>query len=106
MEEMTMQLTHVQHDIQDVLEAVRNPPGKRKRRVSDQNTGPTMPTNQRPATNKKRDASPQHSLMHSQYATSTAQDAVDALMRKYPPRPLAITSTEATTDPLPNSNAV
>jgi hypothetical protein len=30
MEEMTMQLSIVQHDIQDVLEAVRNPPGKRK----------------------------------------------------------------------------
>jgi regulator of replication initiation timing len=30
MEEMTMQLSHVQHDIQDVLEAVRNPRGKRK----------------------------------------------------------------------------
>jgi hypothetical protein len=46
MEEMTMQLSHIQHDIQDVLEAVRNPPGKRKRRGSDQNTGPTTPTNQ------------------------------------------------------------
>jgi hypothetical protein len=46
MEEMTMQLSHVQHDIQDVLEAVRNPPGKRKRWGSDQNTGPTTPTNQ------------------------------------------------------------
>jgi hypothetical protein len=45
-EEMTMQLSHVQHDIQDVLEAVRNPPGKGKRRGSDQNTGPTIPTNQ------------------------------------------------------------
>jgi uncharacterized protein YicC (UPF0701 family) len=44
--EMTMQLSHVQHDIQDVLAAVRNPPGKRKRRGSDQNTEPTMPTNQ------------------------------------------------------------
>jgi hypothetical protein len=43
--------------------------------------------------------------MHSQHATSAAQDALDALMRKYPPRPLAITSTEATTDPLPDSNA-
>jgi regulator of replication initiation timing len=32
MEEMTMQLSVVQNDIQDVLEAVRNPPGKRKRR--------------------------------------------------------------------------
>jgi hypothetical protein len=30
MEEMTMQLSHIQHDIQDVLEAVYNPPGKRK----------------------------------------------------------------------------
>jgi hypothetical protein len=30
MEEMMMQLSVVQHDIQDVLEAVRNPPGKRK----------------------------------------------------------------------------
>jgi hypothetical protein len=106
MEEMTMQLSVVQNDIQDVLDAVRNPPGKRKRRGSDQNTGPTTPTNQRPATNKKRDASPEHSLMHSQHATSAAQDALDALMRKYPPRPLAITSTEATTDPLPDSDAV
>jgi hypothetical protein len=44
--------------------------------------------------------------MHSQHATSAAQDALDALMRKYPPRPLAITSTEATTDPLPDGNAV
>jgi hypothetical protein len=45
MEEMMMQLSHVQHDIQDVLAAVRNPPGKRKRRGSDQNTEPTTPTN-------------------------------------------------------------
>jgi hypothetical protein len=44
--------------------------------------------------------------MHSQQATSATQHALDALMRKYPPRPLAITSTEATTDPLPNSHAV
>jgi hypothetical protein len=44
--------------------------------------------------------------MHSQHATSAAQDALDGLMRKYPPKPLAITSTEATTDPLPNSHAV
>jgi hypothetical protein len=106
MEEMTLQLSHVQHDIQDVLEAVRNPPGKRKRWGSDQNTGPTTPTNQRLATNKKRDASPEHSLMHSQHVTSAAQDALDALMRKYPRCPLAITSTEATTDPLPDGNAV
>jgi hypothetical protein len=30
MEEMTMQLSHVQNDIQDILDAVRNPPSKRK----------------------------------------------------------------------------
>jgi hypothetical protein len=106
MEEMTMQLSQVQHDIQDVLDAVRNPPGKRKRWGSDQNTGPTTLTNQRPATNKKRDASPEHGLMHSRHVTSTAQDALDALMRKYPPRPLAITSTEMMTDPLPDSDAI
>jgi hypothetical protein len=106
MEEMTMQLSVVQHDIQDVLEAVRNPPGKRKRRTSNQDTKPTTPTNRRPATNKQRDASLEHSLMHSQHVTSAAQDALDALMRKYPPCPLAITSTEVTTDPLPNSTTV
>jgi hypothetical protein len=43
--------------------------------------------------------------MHSQHVTSAAQDALDALMRKYPPCPLTITSTEVTTDPLPDSNA-
>jgi hypothetical protein len=46
MEEMTMQLSVIQHDIQDVLEAVCNPPGKRKRRTSNQDTKPTMPMNQ------------------------------------------------------------
>jgi hypothetical protein len=30
MEEMMMQLSVVQNDIQDILAAVRNPPGKRK----------------------------------------------------------------------------
>jgi hypothetical protein len=44
--------------------------------------------------------------MHSQYATSAAQDVLNTLMHKYPPCPLAITSTEATTDPLPDSNAI
>jgi hypothetical protein len=106
MEEMTMQLSVVQHDIQDVLEAVRNPPGKRKRRTSNQDTEPTTPTNRRPATNRQRAASPEHSLMHSQHATSAAQDALDALLTKYPLRPLAITSTEVTTNPLPDSPAV
>jgi nitrogenase molybdenum-iron protein alpha/beta subunit len=45
MEEMMMQLSHVQHDIQDVLAAVRNPPGKRKRCTSDQDNEPTTQTN-------------------------------------------------------------
>jgi hypothetical protein len=44
--------------------------------------------------------------MHSKHATSAAQEALDALKLKYPPRPLTITSTEATTDPLPDSPAV
>jgi hypothetical protein len=35
MEEMTMQLSVIQHDIQDVLEAVHNPPGKRKQYTSN-----------------------------------------------------------------------
>jgi hypothetical protein len=43
--------------------------------------------------------------MHSKYVTSMARDALDALMIKYPPRRLAVTSTEATTDPLPESPA-
>jgi hypothetical protein len=38
--------------------------------------------------------------------TSAAQDALDALLMKYPLHPLVITSTEATTDPLPDSPAV
>jgi hypothetical protein len=45
-------------------------------------------------------------MMHSKHVTSAAQDALDALMIKYPPRPLAISSTEAKTDPLPDSPAV
>jgi hypothetical protein len=46
MEEMTMQLSVIQYDIQYILEAVRNPPGKRKRHTSNQDTEPTMPMNQ------------------------------------------------------------
>jgi hypothetical protein len=106
MEEMTMQLSVVQHDIQDVLEAVRNPPGKRKRCTSNQDAEPTTPTNQRPATNRRQAASPEHSMMHSKHATSAAQDALGALKIKYPLCPLMITSTEATTDPLPDSPAL
>jgi hypothetical protein len=105
MEDMTMQLSHVQNDIQDVLDAVRNPPGKRKRRTSGQDDEPTTPTNRRPATQRQRDASPEHSLMHSRHATSAAQEALDALMIKYPPRQLAITSTSAKSTPPPDGPA-
>jgi hypothetical protein len=105
MEEMTMQLSHVQHDIQDVLDAVRNPPGKRKRRTSNQDTEPTTPTNRRPATQRHREASPEHSLMHSRHATSAAQEALDALMIKYPPRQLVITSTSVKSTPPPDGLA-
>jgi transcription elongation GreA/GreB family factor len=45
MEEMTMQLSHIQNDIQDVLDAVGNPPGKRKQRTSSQDNKLTIPMN-------------------------------------------------------------
>jgi hypothetical protein len=45
MEEMMMQLSVIQHDIQDILQAVHNPPGKRKQYTSNQDTEPTMLTN-------------------------------------------------------------
>jgi hypothetical protein len=105
MEEMTMQLTHVQHAIQDVLDAVRNPPGQRKRRTSDQDNEPTMPMNRRPATQRHRDASPEHSLMHSRHATSADQEALDALRIKFPLRRLAMDSTSAEPTPPPDGPA-
>jgi regulator of replication initiation timing len=106
MEEMTMQLSNVHNDIQDVLEAVRNPPGKRKRHTSNQNTEPTTPTpkNRRPATQRPRDASPEHSLMHSRHATTAAQEALDSLMIKYPPRQLATATTSTTPTPPPDGS--
>jgi uncharacterized protein (DUF4415 family) len=104
MEEMTMQLCIVQNDSQDVLEAVRNPPGKRKRCTSNQDTKPTMPMpkNRQPATQKPRDASPEHSLMHSCHATTAAQEALDSLIIKYPPRQLATATTSVTPTPPPD----
>jgi 3-methyladenine DNA glycosylase/8-oxoguanine DNA glycosylase len=44
-EDMTMQLSHVQTDLQDVLDTVRNPPSKRKRCTSGQDNERTTPTN-------------------------------------------------------------
>jgi hypothetical protein len=104
-EEMTMQLSDVQHDIQDVLDAIRNPPGKRKRRTSDQNNELTAPMNRWPATQRHRDASPEHSLMHSHHATSAAQEALEALRIKFPPCQLTIASTSAKPTPPPGSPA-
>jgi hypothetical protein len=43
--------------------------------------------------------------MHSQHMTSATQDALNTLMRKYPPCPLVITSTEVMSNPLPDSSA-
>ncbi|KAI5807803.1 hypothetical protein BZA77DRAFT_362906 [Pyronema omphalodes] len=105
MEEMTMQLFVVQHDIQDPLDAVPNPPGNRKRRGSDQNNEPTSPTNRRPANHKPRETSPVRSLMHSKHATTAAQDTLDALKLTSPLPLLAITSTEATPEPHPDSSS-
>jgi hypothetical protein len=82
MEEMMMQLSHVQNDIQDILEAVCNPPSKRKQYMSGQDNEPTMPMNRRPATQRLQDASPEHSLMYSRHATSATQEALDALIIK------------------------
>jgi hypothetical protein len=45
MEEVTMQLSVVQYNIQDILEAVRNPASKRKQRTSNQDSEPTTLTN-------------------------------------------------------------
>jgi hypothetical protein len=101
MEEMTMQLSHVQNDIQDILDAVCNPPGKRKRRTSGQDDKLTTATNRRPATQRPRDASPEHSMMHSRHATSAAQEALDALRIRFPPRQLAMTSTPMEPTPSP-----
>lgn len=100
MEEMTTQLSIVHNDIQDVLDAVLNPNTKRKRRSGHQDIEPTSDTTQRLMTHKqRRNASPEHSLMHSIHATTTAQDKLDALKIKYPPCSPAITPTET----LPNS---
>ncbi|KAI5809405.1 hypothetical protein BZA77DRAFT_361608 [Pyronema omphalodes] len=105
MEEVTMQLSVVQNDIQDVLDAVRNLPGKTKRRGSDQNTEPTSPTYRRPSNHRPRASSPERSLMQSKHATTAAQDKLDAnKLKSSPPLPV-ISSTEVTPEPLPVSTA-
>jgi hypothetical protein len=44
--------------------------------------------------------------MYSHYATSTTQEALDALMIKYPPHQLMIASTSAIPTPPPSSPAI
>jgi hypothetical protein len=61
--------------------------------------------NRRPATQRHRDASPEPSLIHSCHATSTAQEALDALRIKFPPCRLAIASTSTKPTPPPGSPA-
>jgi hypothetical protein len=105
---MSLQILDVQRDIQDVLDAVRNPAGKRKRASSDTlhpvDAPPTSPTTRRPTTQKPRDASPVHSLMHSRHATTAAQEVLDALALRSSPSPVTQTQTEAT-NPSPTTTA-
>jgi hypothetical protein len=90
-EEMSLQLHGVQQGIEDVLDAVRNPTGKRKRSPNSEydNTAPQSPTTRRQLPPKRHDASPTHGLMHSRHATAAAQDALDARTRQCAPRPTA-----------------
>jgi hypothetical protein len=80
MEEMSLQLYGVQQVIEDVLDAVHNPAGKRKRSPNSEydNTEPQSPTTRRQLPQKRRDALPTHGLMHSRHAAAAAQDALDA----------------------------
>jgi hypothetical protein len=45
MEEMSIQLPDIQNNIQNILDTVCNPPGKRKQYASSQDNEPTMPMN-------------------------------------------------------------
>jgi hypothetical protein len=45
MEEIMMQLSYDQNDIQHVLDTVHNPHGKIKQCISNQDNKPTIPTN-------------------------------------------------------------
>jgi hypothetical protein len=104
MEEMMMQLYIIQNDIQDILEAVHNPPGKRKQCTSNQDSKPIMPTlkNRQLATQKPWDTSPEYSPIYSCYATTATQEVLDSLIIKYPPCQLTTAITSATPTPPPD----
>jgi hypothetical protein len=61
-----------------------------------------IPKNRRPATQRPRDTSPEHSLIHSCHATTATQEVLDALMIKYPPRQIATATTSVTPTPPPD----
>jgi hypothetical protein len=67
-----------------MLEAVRNPVGKRKRAPSTNydNAEMTSSSARRPTPRCPREASPVHSLMHSRHATTAAQEELDVLANK------------------------
>jgi hypothetical protein len=91
MEEMSLQLYGVQQGIEDVLDAVRNPAGKRKCSPNSEydNTELQSPTTRQQLPQKQCDASPTHGLMQSRHAAATAQDALDTRTRQCAPRPTA-----------------
>jgi hypothetical protein len=105
-EEMSLQLFDVQRDIRDVLEAVRNPTGKRKRAPSTNyhDVERTSSSTRRPTPRRPREASPVHSLMHSRHATTAAQEELDALANKSSPSSLTTMPTAAA-QPTPTTAA-
>jgi hypothetical protein len=80
MEEMSLQLYRVQQGIEDILDAVHNPAGKRKYSLNSEydNTEPQSPTTCWQLPQNRRDVSPTYGLMHSRHAATAAQDALDA----------------------------
>jgi hypothetical protein len=100
MEEMTLQILDVQRDIQDMLDAVGNPTGKRKCAHSNTYTPDdeqlTSPTARRPTAQKQCDVSPVHSLMHSCHVTTAAQEVLDAFALSSSQNPPAKTLTDVT----------
>jgi hypothetical protein len=108
MEEMSLQISDIQHDIQDVLDTVQNHAGKRKHAPSNTDTPddvqPTSPTACQPTTGKQQYISLVHSLMHSRHATTAAQEILDVLTLSSSPRAPTQMLTDAT-NPTPMTTA-
>jgi hypothetical protein len=90
-EEMSLQLYGVQQGIEDILDVVRNPVGKRKRSPNSEydNTKPQSPTTCRQLPQKRRDSSPTHAVIHSRHAATATQDALNVCTRQCTPCPTA-----------------